>query len=82
MHQKLKHTYNQFCLKLLTEEQRSKYQLFPETGGLALPGTDPASRKENSPVQGETKSSVEDLQENLVEETKEESPNDSFAENK
>ena len=82
MHQKLKHTYNQFCLKLLTEEQRTKYQLFPETGGLSLPGVDTDSRKENSPVQGETKSSVEDLQENLVEETKEESPNDSFAENK
>ena len=82
MHQKLKHTYNQFCLKLLTEEQRSKYQLFPETGGLSLPGAEVDSRKENSPVQGESKSSVEDLQENLIEETKEGSPNDSFAEMK
>ena len=49
MHQKLKHTYNQFCLKLLTEEQRNKYQLFPETAGLALPGAE--AEKENSPKQ-------------------------------
>ena len=38
MYQKLKHTYNQFVLKLLTEEQRSEYQLVPETKGLVLPG--------------------------------------------
>jgi len=82
MHQKLKHTYNQFCLKLLTEEQRNKYQLFPETAGLILPGTEEESHKENSPVVVDDKTSVEDLQENLVEETKEGEPNDSFSENK
>ena len=38
MYQKLKHTYNQFVAKLLTEEQRSNYQLWPETEGLILPG--------------------------------------------
>jgi len=38
MYQKLKHTYNQFVLKLLTEEQRSSYQLWPEQEGLILPG--------------------------------------------
>ena len=47
-----------------------------------MPGAEVDSRKENSPVQGESKSSVEDLQENLIEETKEGSPNDSFAEMK
>ena len=81
MHQKLKHTYNQFCLKLLTEEQRNKYQLFPETAGLILPGTE-EDQKENSPALLDEKTSGEDLQENLVEETKEAdiNENDSFAE--
>ena len=82
MHQKLKHTYNQFCLKLLTEEQRNKYQLFPETAGLILPGTEEESQKESSPAVVNDKTSEEDLQENLVEETKEAdiNENDSFAE--
>ena len=38
MYQKLKQTYNQFVNKLLTEEQRSTYQLYPEQEGLILPG--------------------------------------------
>ena len=38
MYQKLKQTYNQFVNKLLTEEQRSTYQLYPEQEGLMLPG--------------------------------------------
>ena len=38
MYQKLKQTYNQFVNKLLTEEQRSTYQLYSEQEGLMLPG--------------------------------------------
>lgn len=48
MYQKLKHTYNQFVAKLLTEEQRSNYQLWPETEGLILPGMEQQQSGMNS----------------------------------
>ena len=38
MHEKLKHTYNQFTLKFLTEEQRETLSLNPDYSPLVLPG--------------------------------------------
>ena len=47
MHEKLKYTYNQFCIKFLTETQREALGLHPETGKLTLPGQeDPADENE------------------------------------
>ena len=40
MYQKLRHTYNQFVLKLLTDEQRNEYKLEPESNGLIMPGNE------------------------------------------
>ena len=38
MHEKLKHIYNQFVLKFLTESQRQMLNLQPEYAPLVLPG--------------------------------------------
>ena len=82
MHQKLKHTFNQFVTKLLTEDQRTQHNLHVEKNGLILPGM-PFDLPETTNNLDSTKTKNNKSMDSFEgEETKDELVDDSFAERK